>query len=82
MYEKYLEGLKGVPGIKLLYPSKNVTHPNYSYFPIVIDESIYGKERNELFEILKQYNVFSRKYFYPLITDFDCFREVNIGHLT
>jgi dTDP-4-amino-4,6-dideoxygalactose transaminase len=28
-----------------------------------------------LFDLLGEYNVFARKYFYPLITDFECYRN-------
>ena len=27
-----------------------------------------------MFERLKENNIFARKYFYPLVTDFDCYR--------
>lgn len=69
---RYRERLSGVDGIKLL-PIQNNVKPNYSYFPIVIDEAIFGSSRNEVFEALKKNNIFSRKYFYPLTSNFDCY---------
>ena len=72
--QKYRVNLKNIEGISFIDDLDNVKH-NYSYFPIVVDEKIFGKTRNQLFEELKEYNIFTRKYFYPLITDFDCYKE-------
>ena len=68
-YRKYLEG---VEGIRLCKPQKDVT-PNYAYFPIVVDEKIFGKSRNEVFATLAENGVMARKYFFPLTSTFDCF---------
>jgi dTDP-4-amino-4,6-dideoxygalactose transaminase len=43
---------------------------NYSYFPVFIDETEYGKSRDNLYELLKNNGVFARRYFYPLISEF------------
>ena len=72
--EAYCDGLKRVSGISHLdYSNKNIRH-NYSYFPIFIDSSKYGITRDELYEKLKQYNVFGRRYFYPLISNMTVYR--------
>lgn len=73
--EYYEEKLRNVEGIRMLYPESNVDL-NYSYFPIVINESVYGKSRDQLYEELKDNNIFARRYFYPLITDFEIYSEV------
>lgn len=70
--ERYRENLNGVDGIKLSPLQENV-ESNYAYFPIVIDEKVCGVSRNEVYEELKKYNIFTRKYFYPLTNTFDCF---------
>ena len=70
--ETYKKELKEVVGITYLDDKDNVKH-NYSYFPILIDEKITGIDRNELHEKLKEYNIFTRKYFYPLTTNFSCY---------
>lgn len=70
----YRESLKEITGVSYLNDKEGIKH-NYSYFPIVIDESITGITRNDLYEKLKEYNIFSRKYFYPLVTEFDCYRD-------
>ena len=45
------------------------------YFPIVIDETVYGLTRDELFEKLEKVGIHARKYFYPLCSDFDCYKN-------
>ncbi|MGL5230795.1 MAG: DegT/DnrJ/EryC1/StrS family aminotransferase [Cetobacterium sp.] len=72
--KRYRSYLKNIAGISFIDDLKDVKH-NYSYFPIVIDEKIFGKTRDELFLELQRYNIFTRKYFYPLVTDFDCYKE-------
>ena len=73
--ETYRELLKDIEGITYLKDIENVKH-NYAYFPIVIDERKYGKSRNEVFEKLKEYNIFTRKDFYPLTSDFECYKKL------
>lgn len=70
--ERYWERLEGYRGIKLTKPAQNVIS-NYAYMPVVF-EDCFGATRDDVFEALKQNNVFARKYFYPLTTDFACYR--------
>ncbi|MBQ1784366.1 MAG: DegT/DnrJ/EryC1/StrS family aminotransferase [Gammaproteobacteria bacterium] len=72
----YREQLSDVPGIRCLSPSYSMPDgysSNYSYFPIIIGDD-YGMSRDELYQKLKDNNVFSRRYFYPLISDFPMYR--------
>jgi dTDP-4-amino-4,6-dideoxygalactose transaminase len=46
-------------------------HHNYSYFPIFIDEKKYGTSRDNLYNHLKQNNIYGRRYFYPIVTNFE-----------
>jgi len=73
VYERYIERLSGIPGLKLPKVSENVTS-NYSYFPVLFDEKVYGKTRNEIHDVLSSHGVFTRKYFYPLTSEFECYR--------
>jgi dTDP-4-amino-4,6-dideoxygalactose transaminase len=73
--ELYQSLLKDVTGIHFLPDMKGMTHA-YSYFPILIDEVTYGMSRDELYEKLKNNNIFGRRYFYPLISDFEPYREL------
>ena len=70
--ERYRENLENIPGIQLPIPKEEVKS-NYSYFPIVIDEKIFGATRNEVKEKLAENGIGARKYFYPLTNSFDCF---------
>lgn len=70
---KYREGLSGIEGIDFLSDIATVKH-NYQYFPILIDGHAYGKSRDEVYEFLKQKNIYSRRYFYPLISQFPTYR--------
>lgn len=70
--EIYLECLDGIRGIKIPCYKEEITY-NYAYFPIVIDKSIYGYSRDDVFEWLSKENVFCRKYFYPLTNSLECY---------
>lgn len=69
--------LSKVNGIALL-PQQDDVEYNYQYLPILIQPE-YGLSRDELFEKLKEYNVFARKYFYPLCSDLACYRDMTIA---
>ncbi|WP_051957393.1 DegT/DnrJ/EryC1/StrS family aminotransferase [Bacillus sp. UNC322MFChir4.1] len=70
----YRNQLKSIPGIRFIEEMENVQY-NYSYFSIEVDEAIYGLDRNQLYERLMSYNVFTRKYFSPLTSDFICYKD-------
>ena len=46
---------------------------NYSYLPIVINKN-YPLSRDDLFNKIIENDIFPRKYFYPLITDFSVYK--------
>ena len=69
----YRKNLTNTPGLRFLNDIEGINH-SYSYFPILIDASVFGKTRDELYEELKQNNIFSRRYFYPLISQFPSYR--------
>jgi dTDP-4-amino-4,6-dideoxygalactose transaminase len=71
--ELYRTQLQDIPGISFTSDIHGVHH-NYSYFPVFVDTSTYGKTRDELYEILRQHNIFGRRYFYPLISQFPTYR--------
>lgn len=71
--KKYREGLSGISGIEYLSDIKNIKH-NYQYFPILIDKKTYGKNRDEVYEFFKEKNIYTRRYFYPLISQFPTYR--------
>lgn len=72
--ERYREKLEGVKGIQLNPNQSDVTN-NYAYFPVFFDKSLYGNDRDEVQMLLKENNILTRKYFYPLTNEFDCYKE-------
>jgi len=70
---QYREKLREVPGITIFEDMQNVRH-NYSYFPIFINEEVYGMTRDELYFKMKEQNIWGRRYFYPLISTFSTYR--------
>ncbi len=73
IFKRYIENLKDVPGIKFCDTNKSQTL-NYAYVPIQILDT-YGKSRDYLFDKLSEKGIIARKYFYPIITEFECYKE-------
>ena len=67
VYYHYLERLINLTGIQL-FEYNNELIPNYSYFPILIDEKIYGLSRDHIYDKLKSKGIYARRYFFPLIS--------------
>ena len=62
VYEAYAEVFAGVPQVKLLPHSAN-----HAYVPVLFKDF---DTRERVYMVLKEHNVFTRRYFYPLLTDF------------
>lgn len=73
--EYYREKLEKVKGLSFLPESPDVK-PNYSYFPIIIDSTVYGMSRDELYVKMKEDHILCRRYFYPLISSFFPYNEI------
>ena len=73
--ERYWERLEGVPGVTVFKPGEGVRH-NYAYLPVLFDPERFGATRDDVFDALDKVNVGARKYFYPLVSDFACYRSV------
>ena len=69
--ERYIDKLGGIDGIVLCQSQKGVKG-NYAYFPVVFDG--FSSTRDEIFEKLKDENIYSRKYFHPLTSGFECYK--------
>ncbi len=77
--EVYRARLKNIPGIRLVPALSSDIHYNYAYMPIEVDKKEFGMSRDELYERLKQWNVHTRRYFYPLVCDYACYRHVSLN---
>lgn len=69
---QYRKRLSQVPGIRLSWENPDVVS-NYAYFPVVFES--YKKNRDQVYDLLAEHNIFARKYFYPCINAFDCYKE-------
>ena len=71
--ELYRNGLEDIKGISFMTDTNGIRH-NYAYFPIFVDEKEYGMTRDELYFKMQERDVFGRRYFYPLISEFSMYR--------
>lgn len=76
----YRECLNDVSGITYLEDIPQIRH-NYSYFPIWVNREKYGLSRDELYETLKEHNIFGRRYFYPLISEFSTYKNLESARI-
>jgi len=63
-YERYRQGLAGVPGITVLRYD-DAERCNYQYVVTEVEERLTGIGRDRLVDILWAENVMARRYFYP-----------------
>ena len=77
LHKIYDEELGNVEGIKLMPKCAENVKKNYQYYVIRIDDNIFGKSRDEVYNELKKFNVYARKYFHPLCSEFTCYRQLN-----
>ncbi len=75
----YRNRLKTVPGIHLVPSLSSNIQYNYAFMPIEVDEHEFGMSRDALYEKLKHWNVYTRRYFYPLICDYPCYRSISVN---
>ena len=74
----YREKLKDVPGIYLRPELPNDIRYNYAYVPVEVNGNEFGMSRDQLYEKLKEYNIYARRYFYPLVSSFACYKSVAV----
>lgn len=74
---RYRELLSDIKGVKFFTPDNTPNFEyNYAYMPIIVDENEYGISRDELHKNLKSDNIFARKYFYPIATEYGCYKHL------
>jgi dTDP-4-amino-4,6-dideoxygalactose transaminase len=69
-YRRLLAGVRGISCLQLT----DAQTANYSYFPVMIEPS-FRISRDALYDHLRQNNIFARRYFYPLISEFPMYRR-------
>lgn len=71
---RYREALDTIEGLHYFSVPDNVEW-NHSYFPILVSAE-YPVSRDSLYNALRAENIYSRRYFYPLISSFSMYRHL------
>ena len=74
----YRAALKGVEGIRCVERT-GATKDNFAYFPIMVERD-YGMTRDDLYQKFRDRNIFARRYFFPLISEFPMYRGLPSAH--
>ncbi len=72
VYQRYRLHLADVPGIRLC-PDDPQVKRNYAYMPVVFDG--FKKDRDQVFRELEAQEIYTRKYFYPCVNAYQCYRD-------
>lgn len=72
--QRYRQKLAAIPGVTCI-EGLNESTANYAYFPILIDEA-YPLSRDALFQHLQDKGIYTRRYFYPLISNSPVYCEL------
>lgn len=71
VFELYNENLCDLGGLTITHAAIN--SQNFSYYPVLVDGES-GITRDGLYAALKSHGINARRYFYPLIPDFEIYR--------
>lgn len=74
--QMYIESLKEIEGITT-YSYKDGIDYNYAYFPVRINEKEFGLNRDEVFSLLKEKGIMTRKLYDTLSCDYSYYRKKN-----
>ena len=75
--QRYREVLGGLDGVLLQEVSENITQSE-QYLLVRIDQEKSHLNRDEIKEKLAEKQIFARKYFYPICTDYEPYRNMPI----
>jgi predicted aldo/keto reductase-like oxidoreductase/dTDP-4-amino-4,6-dideoxygalactose transaminase len=70
--ELYNARLGDINGLHL-FPEVDGLKRNYAYYPVVFHDD-FGKSRDEVCDALQKHEITARKYFYPLTSEFSCYK--------
>ncbi len=73
LYIKILEKIKGIT----TYSYEDRIEYNYAYFPIRVKESEFGLSRDELYLLLKEKGIITRKLYETLCCDYSYYKDKN-----
>jgi dTDP-4-amino-4,6-dideoxygalactose transaminase len=78
--KRYMELLRNIQGISFIDEQIEVKY-NYSYFPILIEPTEFGVSRDEIIKYFESKNIFLKKYFCPLVSDYNEFKKYTTDNL-
>lgn len=70
--DRYRQQLKDVRGI-YIPPEQPDVKSNYSYFAVCFNKDKSGKSRDEVNDALMKHDIYARKYFYPLTSEYSVY---------
>jgi dTDP-4-amino-4,6-dideoxygalactose transaminase len=76
--EIYRNALRNIKGIRCVQDAGEKV-ANYAYFPIMV-EADFPLSRDELFQKLREHNIYARRYFYPLLSSFPMYRGLRSAY--
>ncbi len=71
-YQAFLKDVEGIT----FWTNRSSVKSNYQYFVIRVDSRAFGCSRDFVYEKFKEYNIFTRKYFFPLCSEYPCYRHI------
>lgn len=72
VFDEYKNKLSGLSNITLPIIQENVKS-NFAYYPVLFNDI---EIRDKVFNTLLENDIYSRKYFYPLISDYKCYENL------
>lgn len=79
IYDKYVNLLSNSPFIRIPKFTPGVTN-SLQYFPIVVEQN-RAISRDIIYDSLKLINIYSRKYFYPLCSNFSVYAHLDSANI-
>lgn len=74
----YRNELADIPGIQCVeFPGASAN--NHAYFPILVGPE-FPLDRDGLYHALRSHDIYTRRYFYPLISEFPMYRGLPSAH--
>ena len=75
LLQLYRRTLGDIGGVTMVEEPPGI-ESSYQYCAIRIDEARFGCSRDDVHRALMNHNVISRKYFFPLCSDYACYRDL------
>lgn len=74
VYRRYHEAFEDIPTLRLLEPVEGLTW-NHAYCPLFVLPG-HPESRDQLYQRMKEHDIFARRYFYPLVSTFPMYKNL------